>query len=100
MRITRTHRNSLSNCRRRGAALYLTTVCLSILISGIGLTLIATQRADRRLQSNIDLENQAWWIARAGMEIGLSYTEQAANWRSQVTSNTLFSNLSIGSGKC
>src|SRR5947207_15453088 len=46
--------------RRRGAALYLTTLSISVMIASVGLTILATQRADRRIQLNTDLENQAW----------------------------------------
>ncbi len=87
-----------ASCRRRGAALYLTTVSISIVAAGVAWTLLATQRADRRLQSNIDVENQAWWGARAGVEIGLAYAEQVPLWRIQST--TVLSNVAVGNTRC
>jgi len=84
--------------RRRGAALYLTTIAVSVLIAGMGLALIASQRADRRLQANIGLENECWWAARSGLEIAYAYIEQVPDWRNRPSGSTLFSDVAVSPG--
>ena len=42
---------------RRAAVLFTSTVVISLIVGAMGLTLLSTQRADRRLQINIDVEN-------------------------------------------
>lgn len=81
---------------RRGAALYLTAVALSIIIAGMGITLIASQRTDRRLQDNMVAEMQAVWAARAGLDIACVYMEQIPDWRQRVSDGILFSDLPLG----
>lgn len=70
--------------RLRGMAVYLTVVSVSVMVAATGLTLIAVQRSDRRLQENIILDNKLSWYARSGIEMGLMYMERNTSWRQQV----------------
>jgi hypothetical protein len=84
--------------RRRGAALYLTTIAVSVLVAGMGLALIASQRADRRLQANIGLESQCWWAARSGLELAYAFFEEVSDWRTRASGGTLFSGVEVSPG--
>jgi hypothetical protein len=86
---------------RRASALYLTVVAVSMLVAAIGLSVIATQRTDRRIQNTLISENQAGWCARAGMEMAFLYFEQVTDWRQRVgTGGVLFSQVPVGAGTC
>lgn len=82
-------------------ALYLTTLAISLLIAGMGLMLIASQRSNRELQDNMKRENQAWWCARSGVELACTYMEQVSDWRQRVTNNVLLDAVTVGdAGTC
>ncbi len=80
--------------------MYITTVAVSVTIAATSLTLVATQRADRRLQLNILQENQSWWCAQAGLEQAFLYTAQVSDWRQRVAGSTLIPSFPVGRGTC
>lgn len=84
---------------RRAAAVYLLTLSISMLLAGVGFTLIAIQRADRRLQQNVARTDELKWYAQAGIEMALALMEQTPGWRASVTGNDLFRDFPIGDGQ-
>lgn len=86
----------LQRCLRTGAALYLTTISIAVLLAGTGLTLIAIQREDRRLQDNIARLDELRRCARSGLEMAMAYMEQVPNWRQRATGNSLFTGVPVG----
>lgn len=84
---------------RRAAAVYLLTLSISMLLVGVGFTLITIQRADRRLQQNLACTDELKWCARAGIEIALAVMEQKPDWRATMVGDELFKDLPVGKGK-
>lgn len=81
---------------RRGAALYLITVSIAMLVAGMGLSLIAIQRGERRLQSNLGEMAELQWAARAGIEEALQYLDRITDWRQRVVGNCLLAAAPVG----
>lgn len=84
--------------RRRGVALYLTALSISVLVAGTGLTLVAVQRSERTLQTSIVRMHQARWCARAGVKQAMLYMEQVSDWRTRAAGGVIFSALAVGDG--
>lgn len=92
------HPRAAPHPARRAAALYLTALSVSVLVAGTGLTLVAVQRNERRLQDNIVRMNEVKWYARAGLKQAFLYMDQIADWRSRVTGGKLIDSLPVGDG--
>lgn len=84
---------------RRGVAVYLFVLVLTMILAGTGLALVAVNRADRRVHTSVQRSLQARYAAQAGIEAALGYMDANANWRSTMPSGTWFNNIAFGSGK-
>lgn len=73
--------------RRRGVMLYATTMMISILVAGAGVTLVSLQFANRRVQSTLTTRRQAQQLGRAGTEWALAAVHATTNWRSAFTAS-------------
>lgn len=80
--------------------LYVMAISVSVVLTGMAYTLLSTERAERRIQANIEVENQAWWTARSGIEVASAYMEQFSNWRTASAGGTVLTNASIGTSRC
>lgn len=78
-------RTTGNRVRRRGVMLYATTMMISILVAGAGVTLVSLQFANRRVQSTLTTRRQAQQLGRAGTEWALATVHATTNWRSTFT---------------
>ncbi|HEY3242107.1 MAG TPA: hypothetical protein VGM03_02050 [Phycisphaerae bacterium] len=84
--------------RHRGLALYATTLLISLLVTGAGLSLVTLQMIHRRLQRGILLNTQASLSAGAGMDYVFWSFASDPNWRSNWNAGQTYDLSSLGMG--
>ncbi len=75
--------------RRRGAAIYVLTLMVAMLVTGTAGTLLAMQMANRRLHRNVSGARQAELFARGGVEWALAKYQSDIAWRSTAVSGAI-----------
>lgn len=81
----------LSRLRRRAVVVYVTVLLIAMLLTGAGITLIATQMADRRMQRNLGRSEQAALLAQTGIEWALWSLNKDAEWRDKLVNGDVLS---------
>lgn len=70
---------------RRGVMLYGATLMLSMLVTGMCITLVSLQMASRRMQTNLRDRRNGQGLSHTGMEFALATVQADAAWRSTFT---------------
>ncbi|HSW44534.1 MAG TPA: hypothetical protein VLM89_03080 [Phycisphaerae bacterium] len=79
-------------------AVYLFVLTIAVIVAMTGLTLVAVQRADLRVQMSLQRSLQAQHVAQAGIEYALGYLASQPNWRQTVPNGTWLVNMPFGPG--
>lgn len=90
---------SLSNCRRRGASVYVAVMGVGMIVSMVALTTSLTGRLQLRSNQRVESQLRASLAARSGVEYALNWMNRNSDWRSVLASGVDQPSVRTSSGQ-